>query len=468
MTSNDAPAALVTTLLRWLKSHFNLTDDKADDAVIDQGIRAGVTMRGTNLWVLIFAIFVASVGLNVNSTAVIIGAMLISPLMGPIMGIGYGVGVHDFTLIRTAFNNLLIAVTLSLLTSTLYFLVTPLTAVQSEILARTTPTIWDVLIALFGGLAGMVGTTRKEKSNVLPGVAIATALMPPLCTAGYAVANGNWKYFLGAFYLFTINSVFIAVASAVVIRVLHVREINFVNPATANRVRRYVFLVVLVTSLPSLFLAYNLVKTEVFKSRALQFVNREIASPRTHIVDAIIDSDSRTIDVTVIGDFIPKERLSQISGRLSEAGLGEAKLQLHQTDQAQHLDLSILKAGVLSDLYAESQHTLEARDRQIKELQDAVQLSQKKRAQLANVPAELSAFFPQIDEAWLADTLHWEASSGLSELPTTVLDIHATRQISNADQKRIEKWLAARIGTDHVKIVIETGRSTVRPFKSNR
>lgn len=173
-------------------NRFSLLDDKADDTMIDESLRAGVELRGATPWILMFAIFVASIGLNVNSTAVIIGAMLISPLMGPIMGIGYGIGIYDFALIRKSVGNLLIATLISLLTSTVYFALSPLTEAHSELLARTSPTIWDVLIALFGGFAGIIGVTRKEKTNVIPGVAIATALMPPLCTAGYGLANGNW------------------------------------------------------------------------------------------------------------------------------------------------------------------------------------------------------------------------------------------------------------------------------------
>ena len=181
--------------------------DKDNEALIVESIRNGVEFKGTNLWILIFAIFIASLGLNVNSTAVIIGAMLIYPLMGPIMGIGLGVGINDFELIKKAFRNLLIATIFSVLTSTLYFLLSPLNEARSELLARTTPTIYDVLIAFFGGMAGIVASSTKLKGNVIPGVAIATALMPPLCTAGFGLANGNMHYFFGAFYLFFINSV---------------------------------------------------------------------------------------------------------------------------------------------------------------------------------------------------------------------------------------------------------------------
>lgn len=188
------------------RHRFSLIEDKADDSQIDENLRSGVELRGTNLWVLMFAILIASVGLNVNSTAVVIGAMLISPLMGPIMGIGYGVGIYDAQLIRKSFRNLGIATLISLLVSTLYFILTPLSEAQSELLARTSPTIWDVLIAFFGGMAGIIGATRTKNTNIIPGVAIATALMPPLCTAGYGLANANWSYFFGAFYLYSAYS----------------------------------------------------------------------------------------------------------------------------------------------------------------------------------------------------------------------------------------------------------------------
>ena len=186
-----------------LQDVFSLDYDQAHPDKIDANIRANTQASGTNMWVLMFAIAVASIGLNVNSTAVVIGAMLISPLMGPIVGVGYGLAVGDTALIRQAVRNLTVCVAISLVTATLYFLLTPLKEAQSELLARTQPTIWDVLIAFFGGGAGIVALTRKEGGNAIPGVAIATALMPPLCTAGYGLAHGNWHYFFGAFYLFS-------------------------------------------------------------------------------------------------------------------------------------------------------------------------------------------------------------------------------------------------------------------------
>lgn len=203
---------LIRTLL-YLRDRFDLEEGKEDELETIDYISKNVEFKGANLWILIFAIFVASIGLNVNSTAVIIGAMLISPLMGPIMGIGLAAGINDFELLKRSFRNLGVAVFIAILTSTVYFYITPIHDAQSELLARTEPTVWDVLIALFGGLAGIIAGSRKEKSNAVPGVAIATALMPPLCTAGYGLATGNLYYFIGAFYLFFINSVFISLST---------------------------------------------------------------------------------------------------------------------------------------------------------------------------------------------------------------------------------------------------------------
>ena len=203
--SNRSPHHLSEALRSFLRSRFDLSADKASEEEVVDNIRKGVEFKGTNLWVLIFATFVASLGLNVNSTAVIIGAMLISPLMGPIMGMGLSVGINDFELLKRSLRNFGFMVLASIFTSTLYFFISPLSGAQSELLARTTPTTYDVLIAFFGGLAGIVAQSRKDRtSTVIPGVAIATALMPPLCTAGFGLATLQFKYFIGAFYLFFI------------------------------------------------------------------------------------------------------------------------------------------------------------------------------------------------------------------------------------------------------------------------
>ena len=235
----------------FLKEHFSLEEDKDDEAEVIQSVSRGIEFRGINLWTLIFAIFIASIGLNINSSAVITGAFLISPLMGPIMGIGMGVGINDLAMIKRVLKNLGIAVFISLLTSIVYFLVSPLHLAQSELMARTSPTVWDALVAFFGGLAGIVAGSRREKvTNVIPGVAIATALMPPLCTAGYGIATGNLYYFAGAFYLFLINGICISLATFLIVRFLGYHQKDYPTPEVERRVRHTIWVAVLIAIVP--------------------------------------------------------------------------------------------------------------------------------------------------------------------------------------------------------------------------
>lgn len=383
----------ITSVRHAIASRFSLLDDKADDAVIDLSLRSGVELRGATPWILIFAILIASIGLNVNSTAVIIGAMLVSPLMGPIIGIGYGVGIYDFALIRRSLFNLGIATVISLSTSTLYFLLTPLSEAQSELLSRTMPTIWDVLIALCGGLAGIIGATRRERSNVIPGVAIATALMPPLCTAGYGLANGNWSFFFGAFYLFSINCVFIAVATVVVVEFLRLPRHEFVNPATGRRVKRLLFVVVMLTALPSIYLAYRLVTEELFDINARQFIKREFQQRQTHVTEMKISASDKRLELTLIGDPISQPALREIENRLAEAGLPGARIVVHQAGD-NRVDVSSLKAGILNDIYQDSQNTLRTREQQIEQLKLALARRASWLQNGADIAHELTAQFP--------------------------------------------------------------------------
>ena len=258
---------------RRFKSLLIIHDDTDIEATI-ASIRRSVEFRGINIWILFFAIIIASIGLNVNSTAVIIGAMLISPLMGPINGIGLAVGTFDMKLLQRSFRNLVIMVLISLFASTVYFILSPLSDAQSELLARTRPTIFDVLIATFGGLAGIVAASRKEQPfTVISGVAIATALMPPLCTAGFGLATLQFKYFFGAFYLFFINSFFIALATFLMVRYLKFPISKFVDPKREKIVKRSIMFFTVLVMIPSLFTAISVVKESAFNSQVIKFVN---------------------------------------------------------------------------------------------------------------------------------------------------------------------------------------------------
>jgi len=437
-----------------IRERLSLTDDKADDDVIDERIRGDIHMKGSNLWILMFAIFVASIGLNVNSTAVIIGAMLISPLMGPIMGIGYGAGINDFALIRRAFKNLFVATIIALLTSTLYFLISPLDTAQSELLARTTPTAWDVLIGFFGGLAGIVGATRKEKSNVIPGVAIATALMPPLCTAGFGLATGHWNYFFGAFYLYTINFVFIALSSFIVVRVFNVAEKKYVDPDVAKRAQRYIAVVVMLTMLPSSYLAYQLVEQEVFKGKANNFVNEQLNFKNTNVAQIKIDPKTQQIKVFLIGDHVPQSELNNISGRLADAGLGNAKLRVYQNGERENLDVSTLKADIVTELYKNSQAALENKEKKIEKLTKDIAQINVNREHFSAVPKELQTLFPKVKNVLLSQSYDPNAEEHNLSKYQLVLNADSTKRLTKQERTQIEEWLKIRTKNNNVVIYI--------------
>lgn len=437
-----------------IRKRFSLIEDKADDNLIDESLRAGIVLRGTNLWVLIFAILIASIGLNVNSTAVIIGAMLISPLMGPIMGIGYGVGIYDAQLIKNSFRNLGIATLISLLVSTLYFSLTPLSDAQSELLARTTPTIWDVLIALFGGLAGIIGATRSEKTNIIPGVAIATALMPPLCTAGYGLANGNWHFFFGAFYLYSINCVFIAFAAILIVWVLNPSHKQFVDEKTETRVSRVLTTVVILTMLPSIYLAVKLVNQEVFNSKAKAFISKELVFDQAHLTERNINPIKKRIEVTLIGAQVSQTKLKEIEARLNGYGLAGASLLVHQTKN-QVIDVTALKSNIVSELYKENLYELEEKNKTIHNLQAELQQTANSKTEWRNMAAELHAQYPHIREVLFSEAVQWKAGSANINDKLIVLNVTASSKLSRSEQYRITEWLKVRVKSQNVKLIVE-------------
>ncbi|MBY0517153.1 MAG: DUF389 domain-containing protein [Bacteriovoracaceae bacterium] len=318
-----------------LKDRFlGLLDLKTDTDFVetDASIRKNVDFKSANAWTLVFAIVIASVGLNTNSTAVIIGAMLVSPLMGPIVGAGYALGINDFDLLNRSWRNLLIAVGISLVASMFYFIISPLSEVQSELLARTSPTFYDVLIAAFGGSAGIVAMSRKEKSNAIPGVAIATALMPPLCTAGFGLANLKWSYVAGALYLFIINSVFICLATYMFVRYLRFTRVSYSNAKEQTKINRWIMAVASVVIVPSLVLAWMLLQESTFKSKANSFIDREVRFRGTVLLEKKLTHSFKgsSIELTLMGDSLSKTKIKMLEERKSRYGLENTKLELNQ------------------------------------------------------------------------------------------------------------------------------------------
>ncbi|WP_312751786.1 DUF389 domain-containing protein [Epilithonimonas hominis] len=330
-----------------MNSIFNFINlqqgEERKDKVLENVI-SNISFRGSNLWILACAIIIASVGLNVNSTAVIIGAMLISPLMGPIVGAGFALGTYNFSLLKKSFKNLLIATFVSLAVSAIYFYISPFKDVQSELLARTAPNIYDVLIAFFGGLVGVIAITRVEKGNPIPGVAIATALMPPLCTAGFGLATFNFSFFFGAFYLYTINCFFICIATFFVVKFLNYPS-SIIDNKYEKRIRYGISFLILVMIVPSFYLAYNLFNEKKFTKTAEQFVQKEFENNGYTVIYKKINynSNPKTIDIAFLNKKFTSQEILSYNKMLTGNGLLDTKLNIRQNE-------SDIKSEILSEI----------------------------------------------------------------------------------------------------------------------
>lgn len=435
--------------------NFDVRQEKEDELETIESIKKGIEFKGTNLWVLIFATFVASLGLNTNSTAVIIGAMLISPLMGPIMGFGLGLGIFDFDLIKRSFRNFATATVFSIITSTLFFLISPISEAQSELLARTQPTVYDVLIAFFGGLAGIVASSTKSKGNVIPGVAIATALMPPLCTAGFGLASGNMYYFFGALYLFFINSVFISLATYLVVRVLKYPKKVFLDKQREKIVSRYVGIIVFFTIVPSIFLSYNLIRSSYFNTRASHFVVEELNFPNTQVLNKVITdtSDKREIRVVLIGENVPETMIDNARVKLPKYGLKDVSLVVQQ-GFGQETDINELKSLLMKDLYKNSEEVLRNQAIQIDSLKRNLDIYQDYDRLTTELIPEIKVLFPFVQEASLSRTYLMSTDSIKPDMVMLVY-LKSKTKVHETEQKKIKEWLAARIETKSIKLIIE-------------
>lgn len=437
----------------FLKDRFNLEKNKEEYGEVVEAIKRNIYFRGTNLWVLMFAIIIASVGLNVNSTAVIIGAMLVSPLMGPIMGIGLGAGINDFRLLRLSAYNFLIAIVISLISSTIYFLLSPLSEAHSELLARTTPTVYDVIIALFGGFAGIIATSSKEKGTVIPGVAIATALMPPLCTAGYGLAVGNMFFFMGAIYLFFINSVFICLATFLIVRFLHFPRHKYRDESTGHRMRLWIWVIVTITFVPSVVIAYYMIRRNVFETNASRFITKEMMFDGNTIIEKNIDARTRTIKLVYIGKGVNPDLLENARKKLTDYHLENTNLKLNQGIKGlTPSDITTMKSQIIEELYVKNQEALMSKDEKINLLEK--ELTKYQSIYLSGtILNEIRALFPQVGEVSFTRAL---LSAAKNKPPDTVNLVYLkfNRKVSNYDIRRLESWLHERMGGDKMKIVI--------------
>lgn len=450
---------LYTIILEKIKVRFSLGADGATQDDVNDNILKSIQMSGTNLWVLIFAIFIASLGLNTNSTAVIIGAMLISPLMGPIIGMGYAMGVYDMELLRSSLRNFLVMVGVSLFTSTLFFTLPIISFDQSELLARTQPTTYDILIAFIGGLAGMVAQTRKVRTGtVIPGVAIATALMPPLCTVGYGFATFQFRYMLGALYLFSINSIFIALAAYLVTKMMKYNNVGELDEAKKNRLKKLMLTVIIVITIPSVIIATSIMKRSTFESNSSHFIKEAFRFEQTVVVESnakyVHGKKPSTIEIRLFGEPLSNDIIENLrSQMISVYHLKNTELIVRQAREDGKMDITAIQTSY-SDIIREKNYQIMNLQQQLAGLQPADTVA------VSSMARELGIFTDGIQNLSISRHISY-GTDGISQDTTYLCILRLAENIDpmTFDQEKtnkIQQWLQARTGLNRIQMIIDT------------
>ena len=439
------------SLWKSIKGAFNALPNKENETEFIKQISSGVTFSGTNLWVLIFAIFIASLGLNVNSTAVIIGAMLISPLMGPIIGMGLAVGIDDFDLLKRSVRNYLLATVISVITATIYFTLSPLSEAQSELLARTSPTLYDVLIAIFGGAAGILALCTKGKGNVIPGVAIATALMPPLCTAGYGLAVGEMSFFLGAFYLYFINTVFIALSTFIGVRLLRFQRRTFADAAALQRVRKYIIAIALITMIPATYMTTQIIRESIQDNNTQQFVKNELSLKGTHIISNKRNDESKTIRIVAVGEPIGEDTIKKAQEKLKEYSLEDYKLVIIQGSQGNN---TLRKEDLSGNSLADTKEQLITQSEQLSNLEKQLKKYWSYETLGKELSKEIKAICPQVNTISLS-LVSEERTDTLATKNYVLALVGYKNALSTAEQQQLQRWLKTRSKADSLRLVLQ-------------
>jgi uncharacterized hydrophobic protein (TIGR00271 family) len=425
----------------------NLQDGEDDREKTLETIKKNIDFTGANLWILACAIIVASVGLNVNSTAVVIGAMLISPLMGPIVGAGFALGVYDFDLFKKSLRNLALATVIGLVFSTLFFLISPFKDVQSEILARTSPNIYDILIAFFGGIVGVIAVTRVEKGNPIPGVAIATALMPPLCTAGFGLATANWSYFLGATYLYCINCVFIGIATFLIVKYLKYPAIKQVDAKQQKQVRHIITLLILVMLIPSTYLAYNLYVEQQLKKNIELFIESEFVDNGYTIVykKTELSKQKRKIELGFLTKRFDKKEIASFNNKLPRYQILDTELVILQDSTDRYLSL---KGDIMNEINGSQK--IDDRDIKIARLENEIRLNRFDDVSIYN---ESKVLFPSIEKFSIAN--HNFLLEKDSVFKQTVVIISSKEPLAQDEKAKFELWLKTKLKLERIQILQE-------------
>ena len=440
-------------ILSKIKAHFTVMQDMEDEKEIVAQITSGVSFRGANLWVLIFAIFIASLGLNVNSTAVIIGAMLISPLMGPIIGMGLAIGINDFQLLRRAAKNFAIATVISILTATVYFLSTPLGEAQSELLARTSPTIYDVLIATFGGAAGILALCTKGKGNVIPGVAIATALMPPLCTAGLGLASGHLLYFLGAFYLFFINTVFISLSTYLGVRLMRFHRKEFQTASAARKSRRAVMAIAILTIIPSLLMTVGIVRRSISDNNVNRFIKTELSQSGTQVISSDLDRDNQILNIVAVGREINDSTIRVAQKNLVHYSLADIKLNIIQGEKSDSAMRLGKKLSQITTSREEEKQKMVEMSAKLSETSNSLEQYTRLEQLTPDVMAEMRNLFPQVNALSLSKVAQSRRdTTATMHFVAAIISLAPKARLTPADRQRIHDWLQTRVKADSLVV----------------
>ena len=428
-----------------LKEVFSLLPDKADEELIVQSIREDIEFKGVRIWILICAIFTASLGLNVNSTAVIIGAMLISPLMNPIVGLGLGLGIYDLALVKRSLRSLAIMVLISLTTATLYFMLSPLSQAQSELLARTQPTIYDVLIALIGGAAGIFANSAKiNKGNILMGVAIATALMPPLCTAGYGISQGSLSYFLGAAYLFTINTIFIALSTLVVVRLMQFAPVARLSQEHDRKIHRWIVAIIIGVATPSIYSGVLLVRQSIKEDSINRFVRdklntRDLQALKYNLIN---NEGQEILDVVLLGRKLDSMEVGSLQKTMQEDyHLPSVHLLLRQdftpeNDSVVHREVN--RDFISADFIHKQDELLQSKQAERDSLATLLEETRKISEEGKAIEQELCSLFSDVQSARLQ-------SMNFDDDIVYMLAYKGERELNEQEQAQIRSWLSTRL-----------------------
>lgn len=443
------------SLKAYLRQYFDMSENREKEEDVVDEIASGVTFKGANLWILICAVFIASLGLNINSTAVIIGAMLISPLMGPILGMGLAVGIDDLPLLRRAVKNYMVATIIGIITATVYFLLTPFQGVQSELLARTEPTIYDVLIAFFGGAAGVVAASIKDKGNVIPGVAIATALMPPLCTAGYGIATGNLAFFAGASLLYFINTVFIAVATTFGVFLLRFRRKHFVDPQRCKFVHRMILAIAILTMIPAGYMTVRMMRTSLFDKQLSNFVQHSLNWKGTQVISQHLYGDS-VLQIVALGKEVTPEQKKK------------AQKELNEHSRLKHLKLAVIQGNESADLASERGNLLtisKNREKSVKVLQEQAVEIKNLREKLEKIDSysqlsvdmfnEMLVLYPGVQSLVLSPVVEANLDTTTNEpYLLAIAQFKVKKPLTNQQNNQMRQWIQKRTNEESVKLVI--------------